>query len=54
MEEIIKEIKILLETQIAIDTDNPIEEQYKSRTICNYTAALKNLIDIKRLENGKS
>lgn len=50
MDELILEIKALIEEQLALKPDNMVEEQYKSRTLSNYTAALKNLIDIERRE----
>lgn len=50
MDKLILEIKALIEEQLALKPDNMVEEQYKSRTLSNYTAALKNLIDIERRE----
>lgn len=50
MDELILEIKALIQEQLALKPDNMVEEQYKSRTLSNYTAALKNLIDIERRE----
>ena len=50
MDELILEIKALIEEQLALKPDNMVEEQYKSRTLSNYTATLKNLIDIERRE----
>lgn len=52
MEELILEIKALIEEQLALKTDNMVEEQYKSRTISNYSTALKNLMDIERRDNN--
>lgn len=55
MDEIIEEIKALIFAQLELSPDNMLEENYKSRTISNYTAALKNLIDVKEREiNGKA
>lgn len=50
MKEMIEELKALIREQLALNPDNMVEEQYKSRTINNYSAALKNLIDIERRE----
>lgn len=50
MKEMIEELKALIREQLALNPDNMVEEQYKSRTISNYSAALKNLIDIERRE----
>lgn len=51
MDEMIAEIKELINEQLSIKTDNAIEEQYKSRTISNYAAALRSLMEVERLEN---
>ena len=51
MDEIIKEIKALIMDQLELKPDNMVEENYKSRTINNYAAALKNLISIERNSN---
>lgn len=50
MEEMIEELKNLIRDQLALNPDNMVEEQYKSRTISNYSTALKNLISIERGE----
>ena len=53
MDEIIQEIKALIMDQLELKPDNMVEENYKSRTISNYSAALRNLIEIKgRERNG--
>jgi hypothetical protein len=44
MEERINEIVRLIDTQLAIVPDNPIEEQYKARTLASYTQALNGLL----------
>lgn len=50
IEKMIEELKNLIRDQLALNPDNMVEEQYKSRTINNYSAALKNLISIERRE----
>lgn len=53
IQSIIEEIKSLILDQLELKPDNMVEENYKSRTISNYSAALKNLIEIKgRERNG--
>ena len=52
MDEMIAEIKELINEQLSIRTDNAIEEQYKSRTISNYAAALRSLMEVERIENN--
>lgn len=44
MEERINEIVRLIDTQLAILPDNPIEESYKARTIASYVQALNGLL----------
>ena len=43
MEERINEIVRLIDTQLAIVPDNPIEESYKARTLASYVQALNGL-----------
>lgn len=52
MKEMIEELKALIREQLALNPDNMVEEQYKSRTISNYSTALKNLTDIDRRDNN--
>ena len=40
-------IYALIDDLLAEQDDNPIYEQYRSRSIANYTQAIKNLIDAK-------
>ncbi len=48
-------IYALIDDLLAEQNDNPIYEQYRSRSIANYTQAIKNLIDAKNaLERGKN
>lgn len=54
MKELILEIKSLIEEQLALRPDNMVEEQYKSRTISNYSTALKNLVEIERRNQNES
>lgn len=42
MEERINEIVRLIDTQLAIVPDNPIEESYKARALASYVQALRN------------
>lgn len=44
MEERINEIVRLIDTQLAIVPDNPIEESYKSRALASYVQALNGLL----------
>lgn len=44
MEERIQEVMRLIDTQLAILPDNPIEESYKARTIASYVQALNGLL----------
>lgn len=44
MQERINEILILIDIQLATVPDNPIEEQYKARTLVNYIQALNGLL----------
>ena len=41
MEERINEIVRLIDTQLAIVPDNPIEESYKARTLASYVPSSK-------------
>ena len=44
MEERINEIVRLIDTQLVIVPDNPIEESYKARTLASYVQALNGLL----------
>ena len=44
MQERINEILNLIDGQLSIVTDNPIEESYKSRTLASYVQALNGLL----------
>lgn len=44
MNERIQEVLRLIDVQLAIAPDNPIEEQYKARTLASYTQALNGLL----------
>ena len=44
MEERINEIVRLIDTQLAIVPDNPIEESYNARTLASYVQALNGLL----------
>lgn len=47
MEERINEIVRLIDTQLAIVPDNPIEESYKARALASYVQALNRLLTAK-------
>ena len=40
----IQEILMLIDVQLALVPDNPIEEQYKARTLASYVQALNGLL----------
>ena len=44
MEERIQEVIRLIDTQLAIMPDNPIEESYKAKTLASYVQALNGLL----------
>ena len=44
MNERIQEILRLIDVQLALAPDNPIEEQYKARTLASYVQALNGLL----------
>ena len=44
MNERIQEVLRLIDDQLAIAPDTPIEEQYKARTLASYTQALNGLL----------
>lgn len=44
MQERINEILNLIDGQLSIVTDNPIEESYKARTLVSYVQALNGLL----------
>lgn len=58
MQERIQELVRLIDVQLSIIPNNMVEEQYKSRTLVNYTQALRGLIEVQKtykedIENGK-
>nr|DAW14248.1 MAG TPA: hypothetical protein [Caudoviricetes sp.] len=57
MDERIQEVLRLIDIQLAIVPDNPIEEQYKARTLANYIQALNGLLAAQKTtkegNNGK-
>ena len=58
MEERIQELVRLIDVHLSIIPNNMVEEQYKSRTLVNYTQALRGLIEVQKtykedIENGK-
>lgn len=51
----INEVINLLNETLSLVPDNPLYDQYKSRSVANYSQALKSLIDAKHvLERGKN
>lgn len=49
------EVINLLNETLSLVPDNPLYDQYKSRSVANYSQALKSLIDAKNaLERGKN
>lgn len=48
MEKRIKEILSLIDDQLAIPSDNYIDESYKARTISSYVQALNGLLTAQR------
>lgn len=57
MNERIQEVLRLIDVQLALAPDNPIEEQYKARTLANYIQALNGLLAAQKTykegNNGK-
>jgi hypothetical protein len=57
MNERIQEVLRLIDVQLALVPDNPIEEQYKARTLANYIQALNGLLAAQKTykegNNGK-
>lgn len=54
MEERINEIVRLIDTQLAIVPDNPIEESYKARTLSSYVQALNGLLTAQKAYKEES
>lgn len=54
MDDRIQEVVIsLIDTQLAVNPDNPIEESYKSRTLASYVQALNGLLTAQKLYKEK-
>jgi hypothetical protein len=53
MEDRIHEVISLIDTQLAVNPDNPIEESYKSRTLASYVQALNGLLTAQKLYKEK-
>ena len=49
MQERINEILNLIDGQLSIVTDNPIEESYKARTLVSYVQALNGLLTAQKV-----
>lgn len=54
MKEMIEELKALIRDQLELAPEDPLGQNYKSRTIANYTTALKNLVEIERRNQNES
>lgn len=54
MQERINEILNLIDGQLSIVTDNPIEESYKSRTLASYVQALNGLLTAQKSYNEEN
>ena len=54
MQERIDEILNLIDWQLSIVTDNPIEESYKARTLAGYVQALNGLLTAQKSYKGES
>ena len=54
MNERIQEILRLIDAQLAIVPDNPIEEQYKARTLASYVQALNGLLTAQKTYKEKN
>ena len=52
MQERIDEILNLIDWQLSIVTDNPIEESYKARTLAGYVQALNGLLTAQKSYKG--
>lgn len=49
-ESLIREVRGLLEDELATSEDNEIYKSYKARNISNYANALRSLMDVKKTE----
>ena len=54
MSERIQEILRLIDVQLAIVPDNPIEESYKARTLASYVQALNGLLTAQKIYKEES
>ena len=54
MNERIQEILRLIDVQLALAPDNPIEEQYKARTLASYTQAFNGLLTARKVYKDES
>lgn len=52
IEEMVEEVKRLLEEEMSVIADNDLVASYKARNIASYSQALKYLLDAKRLEDA--
>ena len=48
MSDRIQEVMRLIDTQLAIVPDNPIDESYKARTLASYVQALNGLLTVQK------
>lgn len=54
MDEFIEEVMRSIDLQLAIVPDNPIEENYKARTLANYVQALNGLLTAQKTYKEKN
>ena len=54
MNERIQEVLRLIDVQLALAPDNPIEEQYKARTLASYVQALNGLLAAQKVYKEKN
>lgn len=51
IEEMVEEVKRLIEEEMSVIANNDLMASYKARNIASYSQALKSLTDVKRLED---
>ena len=54
MNERIQEVLMLIDVQLALAPDNPIEEQYKVRTLASYLQTLNGLLTAQKVYKEES
>lgn len=53
MEERINELLALIDTQLAMVVSDPVTESYKARNVENYSRTLINLLNAKKIMEGR-